>query len=78
MAAASGVVSLCADVAIVGGGGAAAGAVQLISSNSLKLDEKQLIDLGFAIVEQKYPSLAPLVKSLQTEIDVLLSPPAAS
>lgn len=70
---AAGVVTLSAQSNVAFGGGQAAGAAALQAEIGIQLSAKQLIDLGFALAEAKFPSVAGALKGAQALIDAELA-----
>lgn len=49
------------------------GAVKLVSSNSVQLDAKHFIDLGFELAASKFPSAAALIAVAKDAVDAELA-----
>jgi hypothetical protein len=69
----AGVAQLQLSVGDAIGGGQAAGVATASASVQAQVSAKQLIDLGFALAEAKFPSAASLIAAAQAAVDAELA-----
>lgn len=78
IAAADGQASLKVSADASLGGGQAAGALKFKTSAEVDLEDRVVADLGFALLESKFPGLASEIKLLQGLVDEQLGQKAAA
>lgn len=65
-------ITMKASMSAQAGGGEAAGFLKGTASMEVDLEAGQVIDLGFALAEAKFPAVAQYLKLAQAEIHALL------